>query len=56
LIWKIGDIAPHLLAAENVDKEISEEANLSVKAHKLYVVRHKANHADTPDIRAFHNV
>lgn len=43
-----------LSAAENVEKEISEEANLFVKAHKLYAVRHKAKHAYTPDTRDFY--
>ena len=43
-----------LSAAENVEKEISEEANLTVKAHKLYAVRHKAKHAYTADTRDFY--
>jgi len=43
-----------LSAAENVEKEISEEANLTVKADKLYAVRHKAKHAYIPDTRDFY--
>lgn len=43
-----------LSAAENVVKEISEEANLQVKARQLYAVRHKAKHAYTPDTRDFY--
>ena len=34
-----------LSAAENVAKEISEEANIEVVVRSLYSVRHKAKHA-----------
>ena len=43
-----------LSAAENVEKEIVEEANLVVKARRLYAVRHKAKHAYRPDTRDFY--
>ena len=43
-----------LSAAENVEKEISEEANLTVKARQLYAVKHKAKHAYRPDTRDFY--
>ncbi len=43
-----------LSAAENVEKEISEEANLTVKARQLYAVRHKSKHAYQPDVRDFY--
>ncbi len=43
-----------LSAAENVVKEIAEEANLPVSAQRLYAVRHKAKHAYKPDTRDFY--
>ena len=43
-----------LSAAENVVKEISEEAGLTVRADHLYAVRHKAKHAYRPDTRDFY--
>ncbi len=43
-----------LSAAENVEKEILEEAGLTVKARQLYTVRHKAKHAYKPDTRDFY--
>ncbi len=45
-----------LSAAQNVEKEISEEAGLEVKARRLYCVRHKAKHAYRPDIRDFYKM
>lgn len=43
-----------LSAAENVVKEIAEEANIAVDATHLYAVRHKAKHAYRPDVRDFY--
>ena len=43
-----------LSAAENVEKEIFEEASLTVKAANLYAVRHKAKHQYDPDTRDFY--
>ncbi len=43
-----------LSAAENVEKEILEEASLTVKAANLYAVRHKAKHQYKPDTRDFY--
>ena len=43
-----------LSAAENVEKEISEEANLNVRARALYAIRHKAKHGYRPDTRDFY--
>jgi ADP-ribose pyrophosphatase YjhB (NUDIX family) len=45
-----------LSAAQNVEKEISEEANLVVKARALYAVKHKAKHAYRPDVRDFYKL
>lgn len=45
-----------LSAAENVEKEIREEANLEVKARQIYSVRHKAKHAYAPDTRDFYKM
>ena len=45
-----------LSAAENVVKEINEEANLSVKVTNLYCVRHKAKHEYSPDARDFYKL
>lgn len=43
-----------LSAAENIVKEIAEEAGLQVRARRLYAVRHKAKHAYRPDTRDFY--
>jgi len=43
-----------LSAAENVVKEISEEAGISVVAKQLYSVRHKAKGPFNPDAREFY--
>ena len=43
-----------LSAAENVEKEIYEEAGLQVRARQLYAVRHKAKHGYRPDTRDFY--
>ena len=41
-------------AAENIVKEISEEAGLDVRATKLFAVHHKAKHAYRADARDFY--
>lgn len=43
-----------LSAAQNVVKEIQEEATLAVRAVKLFAVRHKAKHAYQQDARDFY--
>jgi ADP-ribose pyrophosphatase YjhB (NUDIX family) len=43
-------------AAENVEKEIFEEAGLRVRARRLYAVRHKAKRAYEPDARDFYKL
>ena len=43
-----------LSAAQNVCKEIQEEAGLLVTATKLYAVKHKAKHEYDPDLRDFY--
>lgn len=43
-----------LSAAENIVKEIAEEAGLEVRARQLYAVRHKAKHGYRPDTRDFY--
>jgi len=43
-----------LSAAENIEKEIREEATVEVKARQLYAVRHKAKYAYKPDTRDFY--
>jgi len=43
-----------LSAAENVAKEIFEEASLQVAVDKLYCVRHKAKHGYDADVRDFY--
>ena len=43
-------------ASENVEKEILEEAQLTVKATALYGIRHKAKHAYEPDARDFYKL
>lgn len=45
-----------LSAAENIVKEISEEAGLSVTARGLYSVRHKAKGPFEPDTRDFYKL
>jgi ADP-ribose pyrophosphatase YjhB (NUDIX family) len=42
--------------AENIEKEVLEEAGLAVKATALYAVRHKAKHAYPPDTRDFYKL
>ncbi|SFD13781.1 NUDIX hydrolase [Tropicimonas isoalkanivorans] len=43
-----------LTAAENAVKETREEANLQVRATKLYQVRHRAKQAGDPDHRDYY--
>jgi ADP-ribose pyrophosphatase YjhB (NUDIX family) len=43
-------------AAQNVEKEMFEEAGLRVKARRLYGVRHKASQAYSPDARDFYKM
>ncbi len=43
-----------LSAAENVVKEVREEACLDVRATRLYAVRHKVKHGYRPDVRDFY--
>lgn len=43
-------------AAENVEKEIAEEAGLRVRARRLYAVRHKAKREYEPDARDFYKL
>jgi ADP-ribose pyrophosphatase YjhB (NUDIX family) len=43
-------------AAENVEKEILEEAGLTVSARSLYSVRHKAKRPYEPDARDFYKM
>ena len=43
-------------AAENVVKEIREEAGLTVSARNLYSVRHKAKQSYDPDARDFYKL
>jgi len=45
-----------LSAAENVVKEISEEAGLQTTAEHLFLIRHKARHPYTPDARDFYKM
>lgn len=45
-----------LSGAENVEKEIWEEATLRVRATRLYALRHKAKHGYTPDHREFYKL
>lgn len=47
-----GDVG--ISAADNVVKEVSEEANITVTAKKLYGVFHKARHEYDMDIRDFY--
>jgi ADP-ribose pyrophosphatase YjhB (NUDIX family) len=43
-----------LSAAENVVKEIGEEAGITVAAQRLYAVRHKSKGPFRPDVRDFY--
>jgi ADP-ribose pyrophosphatase YjhB (NUDIX family) len=43
-------------AAENIEKEIKEEAGISVKAQRLYSVRHKAKGSFNQDARDFYKL
>lgn len=43
-------------AAENIEKEIKEEAGISVKAQRLYSVRHKAKGSFKQDARDFYKL
>lgn len=43
-----------LTPSANVEKEIIEEAGLTVRATKLFALRHKAAHAFRPDVRDFY--
>ncbi|XOV84771.1 MAG: NUDIX hydrolase [bacterium] len=43
-----------LSAAQNIEKEIAEEASLTVRARALYAVKHKAKHPYKPDVRDFY--
>ncbi len=45
-----------LSAAENVVKEIQEEAGLVVEAKRVFALRHKAKHAYRADVRDFYKV
>ena len=42
--------------SENIEKEISEEANIAVKANRLYAVIHKARHEYDMDARDFYKL
>jgi ADP-ribose pyrophosphatase YjhB (NUDIX family) len=45
-----------LSAAENIVKEVKEEANLDVRAARLFCVRHKAKHPYNLDVRDFYKL
>lgn len=45
-----------LTAAQNVVKEVEEEAGLRVAVHRLYSVRHKATQPYDPDVREFYKL
>ena len=45
-----------LSPAENVEKEVLEEAGIAVKARYLYAVRHKAKGPYPPDVRDFYKL
>ncbi|MCB2109474.1 MAG: NUDIX hydrolase [Defluviimonas sp.] len=45
-----------LSPAENVEKEIAEEAGLAVRAERLFAVKHKARHGYDPDLRDFYKL
>ena len=42
--------------AENIIKEIREEASLRVSASAVYGIRHKARHEYDPDVRDFYKI
>ncbi|NEQ46728.1 MAG: NUDIX hydrolase [Leptolyngbya sp. SIOISBB] len=42
--------------AENVEKEIWEEASIRAKAKSVYCIKHKAKHNYDPDIRDFYKI
>jgi len=45
-----------LSAAENIEKEILEEAGVTVTARQLYNLRHKAKGGFDPDVREFYKL
>jgi len=45
-----------LSAAENICKEIAEEAGIAASAHLLYSIRHKAKGDYDPDVRDFYKL
>ncbi len=45
-----------LSAAENVEKEVIEEAGIKVRAKSLYALRHKAKGNYDPDVRDFYKL
>jgi ADP-ribose pyrophosphatase YjhB (NUDIX family) len=54
LLGGIADVG--LSPAENVVKELHEEAGIFVSARSLYGVRHKAKHPYDPDVRDFYKL
>ncbi len=42
--------------AENIEREVWEEAGLRVRARRLYALRHKARHPYPPDARDFYKL
>ncbi len=42
--------------AENIVKEVREEASLNVSAAAVYGIRHKARHGYDPDVRDFYKI
>lgn len=42
--------------SENIEKEVSEEANIQVKAERLYGLVHKARHEYDMDVRDFYKL
>nr|WP_170332659.1 NUDIX hydrolase [Ruegeria arenilitoris] len=42
--------------AENIEREVLEEAGLQVRARQLYALRHKARHPYPPDTRDFYKL
>ncbi|UFW92247.1 NUDIX hydrolase (plasmid) [Bradyrhizobium barranii] len=45
-----------LSAAQNIEKELYEEAGLKVSVRRLYGVRHKASSSYSPDVRDFYKI
>jgi ADP-ribose pyrophosphatase YjhB (NUDIX family) len=43
-------------AAQNIEREMLEEAGIHVAARRLYGVRHKASHPYPPDVRDFYKL